>query len=97
MLADNALLVDDCVFCAVEKEYNAGIRASKVAGHVELQKGELALRVRGIICIDSEHSRVPVPSVDTHAVQGRFYYIGAGVGCGIREALQVRSKLIKQH
>jgi pyrimidine operon attenuation protein/uracil phosphoribosyltransferase len=96
MLADNALLVDECHFSAVEKEYNAGIRACRAA-LVELQPGELAQRVRGIVCLDKGHTPVPVAPLGTDAVQGRFYYIGAGVGCGIREALQVRRTLLQQH
>jgi hypothetical protein len=95
MLACNAQFVHDNVYTAVQNEYNAGIRTSKLTCLTQLQSGELADRMRSLpcnACMESVHQLAPVDRSAAHD-QPRFYYIGAGVGCGIREAQQVCSSL----
>jgi hypothetical protein len=89
LLACNAAFVPDNVYRAVENEYNAGIRTSKLPCLIQLQSGELADRMRSLPCNANTESVPLLAPVDASVAQPRFYYIGAGVGCGIREAQQV--------
>jgi hypothetical protein len=93
MIACNALSVPDDVYTAVQNEYNAGIRTSKLHCLMQLQSGELADRMRSLPCNAYMESVPLLAPVDSFAAKPRFYYIGAGVGCGIREAQQVCSSL----
>jgi hypothetical protein len=100
MLASSSLLVPDKVYRQVELEFNAGIAAASSTqpclAQLRLQPGSLAQRIACLNCsaCESTPRTLPVgpPLVGTLVQQqGAFFYIGAGVGCGIREALQVCS------
>jgi hypothetical protein len=84
-LVAGAHRVPDSVYRQVEKEYNNGIAASKWPGVSELEPGQLKQLVAGL------KPAIAVPAASTPVSQGNFYYIGAGVGCGIREVQQVRT------
>ena len=93
-LADSVLIVPDAVYRAVELEYNAGIiaAASTLHGLKQLEPGHLAHRIAGLKrALFANTPRIlPVGTQVRAAVPaGTFYYIGAGVGCGIREVQQV--------
>jgi hypothetical protein len=95
-LVQNATLLSRTVCLAVESEYNAAIAASKLPelAHLQLQSGELASRLYCVSCPVNTPITMPVrESVCKTSTQGSFYYIGAGVGCGIKEAQQVRVSL----
>jgi hypothetical protein len=103
MLATSYLLVPDKVYRLVELEFNAGIAATSSThpcfANLRLQPGSLAGRIACLSSSACESTPVPLPVgpplVGTEsallAQQGAFFYIGAGVGCGIREALRVCS------
>jgi hypothetical protein len=103
MLATAHVLVPEKVYRLVELEFNAGIAAASSAhpclANLRLQPGSLAGRIACLSSSVCESTPVPLPVgpplVGTESAllgqQGAFFYIGAGVGCGIREALRVCS------
>jgi hypothetical protein len=103
MLATSHVLVPDKVYRLVELEFNAGIAAASSThpcfANLRLQPGSLAGRIACLSSSVCESTPVPLPVgpplVGTESAllgqQGAFFYIGAGVGCGIREALRVCS------
>jgi hypothetical protein len=102
-LATSHVLVPDKVYRLVELEFNAGIAAASSThpcfANLRLQPGSLAGRIACLSSSVCESTPVPLPVgpplVGTESAllgqQGAFFYIGAGVGCGIREALRVCS------
>jgi hypothetical protein len=92
LLADNIALVPAEVLAAVELEYNAGL-AGACSSLMTLTAGDLATSIASL----RAHVHCPTPTVCMPAgpcgPRGRFYYIGAGVGCGIKEAQLVCSHL----
>jgi hypothetical protein len=90
ILVDSVRNVPDAVFNAIEAEYNTAIVASKqpALAHLHVEPGSLASLIEGMKHTVAVTPYLAVaPSPDAH--RGSFYYIGAGVGCGIREAQQV--------
>lgn len=88
-----ALLSGPCdrsiVMCTikVEQQYNSAVRALKDEAFQTVQPGTIAAWLtRGQ---DAPEAPIPVRQV-TKGATGTFYYIGAGVGCGIEEAEKVR-------
>jgi hypothetical protein len=93
ILAERAHSVSECVYRQIETEYNAGITGSRWPGIAQLQPGRLAGLLEGLKPANTAIDLPVVTSTRTSVHQGTFYYIGAGVGCGIREAQQVRNVL----
>jgi hypothetical protein len=92
VLVDSVQIVPDSVFSAVEAEYNAGIVASKqpALARLRLEPCSLVSRILDLKCPVSLPVTISVaPCEPSDAPRGSFYYIGAGVGCGIREVQQV--------
>lgn len=96
ILVSCAHCVPASVFRSVEAEFNAGIRSCNTPAfaHLHLEPDTLFHRIMALKdeIPASTRSIQPVGSrlrSDEH--HGTFYYIGAGVGCGIREIQQVRS------
>jgi hypothetical protein len=78
----------------VESEYNAGVKAAG-CGLKPLERGELARNFASMLPSSAGDGvptgkLAPTPS-SLPAPKGRFYYIAAGVGCGIKEAEEVCS------
>lgn len=90
ILAENIRTVPSQHLSAVETEYNT---AAAARGLAQLVQGELAYRLHNLelqLALP-EHVQTAVNAgVQPAAPRGRFYYIAAGVGCGIREMEQVR-------
>jgi hypothetical protein len=92
MLSDWAEQVPASVYTQVEDEYNAGVTLSKRAELALLEPGTLKHLVSTLnpaSSVSTHPSPLAVPSTLTGASQGTFYYIGAGVGCGITEIQEV--------
>jgi hypothetical protein len=92
MLADWAQHVPEKVYRQVESDYNAGVTQSKRAELALLEPGSLKHLVSTLnpaSSVSTHPSPLAVPSTLTGASQGTFYYIGAGVGCGITEIQEV--------
>jgi hypothetical protein len=96
ILVSCAHCVPASVYRRVESEFNAGIRSCNTPAfaHLYLEPDTLSQRVIALqhSLPDSTRSIQPIgPAVRPYEHHGTFYYIGAGVGCGIREIQQVRS------
>jgi hypothetical protein len=95
-LARSGHMVPDSVYIAIETEYNSGksCSAGRVPGLAELvlEPGTLASRIAMLktsCCVDTPGVPQVQPLIGPAVPLGYFYYIGAGVGCGIREAREV--------
>lgn len=90
ILADSLHTVSVTLLTTVEIEFNAGVRAASLPDLAELAPGELASRLHKL-CLDL--CRKPVECVPAalapQVSRGGFYYIAAGVGCGIAEIQEV--------
>jgi hypothetical protein len=92
LLAEHAQKVPAELWERVETQYNSGVKAAR-CGLTLLQPGELARNFASLIPTSAGAEVVPVnhpatlSGVGNH--NGTFYYIAAGVGCGIREAEEV--------
>jgi hypothetical protein len=91
LLADHVRSVPDKLWTLVEAEYNAGVRASGVPGMALLEAGSLARRAALLASLPCDVTNVHCPAVSAGIRPYRFYYIAAGVGCGIEEVQQVRA------
>jgi hypothetical protein len=87
LLSDNALTVREHVYKAASDDFNACFRAELPLQPGALLQHLLSLRRTRLSSVCPVASETVCPSSD--AVQGSFYYIGAGVGCGIAEANRV--------
>jgi hypothetical protein len=88
------------VYRTVEAEFNTGIRScnTPALAHLHLEPGTLSQRILAFKdkIPASTRSIQPIgPAVRPYEHHGTFYYIGAGVGCGIREIQQVRSPTLQ--
>lgn len=77
----------------VELEYNQGAGACQSAALDRLQEGSLGMQVSvlcdSVLCSKEEAAGGVVK--DLPSCVGHFYYIAAGIGCGIAEIQQVRT------
>jgi hypothetical protein len=94
-LKEHAQSVKAELWKRVEAEYNAGVKAARF-GLTMLEPGELG---RSFVCLllptsagqEVSAGNLRAPPSGIGAPKGRFYYIAAGVGCGIKEAEEVRA------
>jgi hypothetical protein len=98
LLADHIDLVPDKVWSQVEAEYNAGVKTAGLPGLALLHAGALADQAARIASARCVLSNVPLPTDPGGSVgaKGRFFYIAAGVGCGIKEVQEVRGSSSKR-
>jgi hypothetical protein len=101
-LAEHSPSVSAKLWARVETEYNTGARAAR-CGLALLRPGELATMYASLFTTSAGREMVsgnlPVPStgVGTPRPMGTFYYIAAGVGCGIKEAEKVCAARMPSH
>jgi hypothetical protein len=91
LLAEHLQHVPEKVWTQVEAEYNAGVKAAGLPGLALLKAGSLASRAACLLPAHCEAINVHYAAVSagTAAPKGRFFYIAAGVGCGIKEIQEV--------
>lgn len=91
LLADNCGSVPEKVWTLVEAEYNAGVKACCLPGMALLDAGSLASKAALLASLPCDVTNALCPAVSAGVPTGRFFYIAAGVGCGIKEVQQVRA------
>jgi hypothetical protein len=99
-LAERSKSVSPNLWARVETEYNAGVRAAR-CGLTLLKPGELAQKYASLFPTGAGREVVsgnlPARPSVVGTPKGTFYYIAAGVGCGIKEAEEVCAAGMPSH